>query len=80
MWVRVTAWNKTAELIANYVKKGDMIGVNGRLDVREYEVDGSKRTAYEVIADQIHFCGGKKDTDTTSNTTTETASDFDLPF
>lgn len=59
-WIRICAWNKTAELITKFCAKGEMIGITGRLDVRDYEVNGEKRTAYEVIAEQIHFCGSKK--------------------
>lgn len=86
LWVRIVAWNKTAELLNKYTKKGDMIGVNGRLDVREYEVDGNKRTAYEVVAEQIHFCGGSKKEDNNDNSTEQTCFkevdvlDEDLPF
>lgn len=60
VWIRIVAWNKTAELLNNYTKKGDMIGITGRLDVREYDKNDEKRIAYEVVAEQIHFCGGKK--------------------
>ena len=66
-WIRIVAWNKTAELLSTYTKKGDMIGINGRLDVREYEVEGNKRTAYEVVAEQIHFCGGSNKTNANNN-------------
>lgn len=76
-WIRITAWNKTAELLSKYVKKGDMIGITGRLDVREYEKDNEKRTIYEVIAEQVHFCGSKKE-ETTNETEIEL--DNDLPF
>ena len=89
LWVRIVAWNKTAELLNKYTKKGDMIGVNGRLDVREYEVDGNKRTAYEVVAEQIHFCGGSKKDENNNNNNNSTEQtelkevsflDEDLPF
>ena len=42
-WIRVVAWNTTAELMTKYVQKGDQIGITGSLDVREYEKDGEKR-------------------------------------
>lgn len=77
-WIRITAWNKTAEVLTKYTNKGDMIGVTGRLDVRDYEVDGMKRTAYEVIAEQIHFCGNKSQESTTQSV--EEDNDMDLPF
>lgn len=60
IWVRTVAWNKTAELISKYVKKGDQVGITGSLDVREYEKDGEKRQVYEVVINQIDFLGSKK--------------------
>lgn len=44
------AWNKTAEILTQYCKKGQMIGVNGRLNATQYEKDGQKRTAFDVVA------------------------------
>lgn len=79
IWIRITAWNKTAELINKFCDKGDMIGITGRIDVREYDKDGEKRTAYEVIAEQIHFCGSKKQ-ENTQNDFAEQIDTDDLPF
>lgn len=76
VWIRIVAWNKTAEIINSYSKKGDMIGITGRLDVREYEKNNEKRTVYEVVAEQIHFCGSKKE----ENQEYYTDSTEDLPF
>lgn len=78
VWIRIVAWNKTAELLNNYTKKGDMIGITGRLDVREYEKNNEKRTAYEVVAEQIHFCGSKKDKEESQEE--YITNDGDLPF
>lgn len=78
VWIRIVAWNKTAELLNNYTKKGDMIGITGRLDVREYEKNNEKRTAYEVVAEQIHFCGSKKDKEESQEEYIDVSDD--LPF
>lgn len=59
-WIDFVAWEKAAELIANYCHKGDMIGVTGQLQQRSWEKDGQKRTAYEVKVNRIDFCGGGK--------------------
>lgn len=54
------AWNKTAEFIAQYFKKGQAIGLEGRLQVRSYEGnDGQRRWATEVVAEQVEFVGSK---------------------
>lgn len=77
-WIRVVAWNTTAELISMYVKKGDQIGITGSLDVREYEKDGEKRIVYEVIADRVDFCSSKKNEQETEDVLFDTSED--LPF
>ncbi len=56
----VTAWKNTAELCPNYLKKGSQVCIEGRMQSRQYEnKDGQKRTAIEIVADQVHFLGGK---------------------
>ncbi|RVU55078.1 single-stranded DNA-binding protein [Anaerosphaera multitolerans] len=54
-FISCTAWNKTAELIANYLQKGRRIGVQGRIQTGSYEKDG--RTVYttDVIVDTMEF-------------------------
>lgn len=79
-WIRIVAWNQTAELLEKYTHKGDQIGVNGSIDVREFEKDGEKRTAFEVIADRIYFCSSKKDQDSQSQEQTDVFNSQDLPF
>jgi len=56
-FINVVAWGKIGENIANYKKKGDIVGVVGRLETRSYE--GKKGRVYitEVIAEEIDFLG-----------------------
>lgn len=55
-FINCVAWRKTAELIQQYCSKGMKVCVDGALQVRRYEAqDGSKRTAYEVVADNVQF-------------------------
>ena len=64
-FITVQAWDSQAEFISKYFDKGAMIAVQGRLQTRDYEgKDGTKKKAYEVIASQVSFCGGKKETNT----------------
>jgi single-strand DNA-binding protein len=50
-FLRVTVWGKKAEAVANYVGKGKLVGVSGRLDVRNYTTqEGDRRTITEVVA------------------------------
>ena len=71
-FVRFVAFGKMAETIEKYVKKGERLGVSGRLQVRSYEdKDGNKRTATEVIVETIEFIetkSTKSDNSETSNT------------
>lgn len=57
-WVRVSCFGKLAELVTEYCKKGKQVFVMGRLRTREYEKDGQKRYATEIVADRIQFLGG----------------------
>jgi single-strand DNA-binding protein len=54
------AWRKTAEVIANHLKKGNQCAVEGRIEVSNYEAqDGTKKKITRVVVDNVHFLGGK---------------------
>jgi len=59
-FVRVVAYQKLAEVIAEYMRKGSQMFVSGRISTREYEKDGQKRYSTEVIADQMQMLGHAK--------------------
>ena len=55
-FIDIVAWRSTAEFVANYFKKGRVIAVDGRLQIRPWEdKDGNKRFATEVVADNVYF-------------------------
>ena len=54
-FVRVNAWNRQAELCAQYLVKGRRIAVDGYLRSRSWEEDGKRRTAVEVVANRVQF-------------------------
>lgn len=54
-FIRCVAWGKTAEVIRDYSKKGDKFGIEGRIQVRQYEKDGQTRQSVEVNVNQVHF-------------------------
>lgn len=60
-YVDLKAWSKTAELLAQYLKKGDPIHVEGRLEFESWEKDGEKRSKLFVTIDSFQFIGGKRD-------------------
>jgi len=54
----VVTWGKLAELCSNYISKGSPVALEGRLQSRTWETeDGQKRTAVEIIADNVQFLG-----------------------
>ena len=46
---------RSVDFIAKYVGKGDMVGIRGSISVRNYEKDGQKRTATEVLAEEVQL-------------------------
>ena len=55
-FIDIVVWRKPAENCANYLDKGRMVAVNGRLQIRSYETeDGQKRRIAEVVAEQVEF-------------------------
>lgn len=54
-FVNCVAWEKTAELINQYCKKGDRLSCNGKIATRSWEQDGQKKYATEMIVHQFDF-------------------------
>ncbi len=53
-FIDVVAWRQAAEFAANYLGKGRLVAVDGRLQVRSYQAqDGTRRRAYEVVCDTL---------------------------
>lgn len=83
-FINIVAWRKTAELIAKHFKKGDMIGINGRIQTKNYEKDGKKVYVTEVVAENITFIQNKKKDKASTEDPFEGEAieidDSDLPF
>lgn len=59
-FIQCVAWQKTGVFVAKYFQKGDGITVEGRVETRRYEdKQGNKRTAWEVICENVEFPLGK---------------------
>ena len=58
-FVECTLWNNIAENTAEYCKKGDIIGVKGRLQSRQIEEDGVKKNITEIISEKVTFLSSK---------------------
>lgn len=84
------AWRQSAVFVDKYFSKGSMIAVNGYIQTRTYEDNnGNKRKAFEIVADNVSFCGNKSQSIGGTNSKPEESSsdaDFqeipeeDLPF
>lgn len=69
-FINCVAWQKAAEFVANYFKKGQQMALEGRLQVRSYEGnDGQRRWVTEVVAEQIEFVRSKESGSNNSNST-----------
>jgi len=61
-WHRCVSFGRTAEVCGEYLKKGSLIYIEGRLQTRDWEdKDGNKRWTTEVIIDQMKMLGSKAD-------------------
>lgn len=58
-FIDIVAWARTAELCAEYLKKGRQVHVEGRLKQDRWEKDGKKNSKVRVIADRVTFVGAR---------------------
>lgn len=79
-FINVVVWGKQAEALANYMKKGRLIGVCGRLEIRNYEKEGVKKYISEVVAEEVQFLDWGTKHDTTEQVEYHQIIDDDIPF
>jgi single-strand DNA-binding protein len=81
-WHRVVMYGKMAETANEYMHKGQMVYVEGRLQTNEWEDQNQiKRRTTEIKCDNFTMLGRRSDTSTQANNQTEkTGQDDDLPF
>ena len=91
-FIDIVTFRGTAEFVVRYFRKGQLIGVQGSIQTRNWQdKDGNKRYNVEVVADQVHFAGKKEDGGTyteepplykqkESEDFVEVPGDDDLPF
>ena len=60
-FIPVVVFGKPAEFVAEYVKKGNMVSVAGRITTGSYEKEGRKIYTTEITADEVNSIGSKKD-------------------
>lgn len=59
-WHNLSAWNKLADIIEQYVKKGSHLYIEGRIKNRTYEKNGVKHYYTEIVIDNMIMLGGNK--------------------
>ena len=94
-FINIVAWGKTGEFCSKYFRKGQQVGIIGRIQTRNWDDDqGQKHYATEVIAEETYFADSKRESevssglestfgpmsDTSMNSDFETTSSDDLPF
>jgi len=59
-WHRIVMWGKLAEIAQQYLKKGQLVYIEGRLQTRQWDDkrDGSKKTSTEIVANSMKMLGG----------------------
>jgi len=63
-WVRVVAFKKLAEIMAQYLKKGSKVLISGRMDERKYtDKEGNERSSWEVTAEKMIMLDTKRDSE-----------------
>jgi len=58
-WINVVLWN--VEKVADFLKKGKQVYIEGRLQTRSYESHGEKKYVTEVVAEELILLGGDRD-------------------
>ena len=84
-FINIVAWNKTGEFCSKWFKKGQQVGVIGRLQTRNYEDDkGVKHYITEVVAEEAYFADSKKEDGNATTEETESGNFYnstdELPF
>ena len=80
-FVECTLFGKRAEGLAPYLKKGQKVGINGKLDWQQWETqDGSKRSTLKVIVNDLELLGGAKQQSQEQGATEETVTNEEIPF
>ena len=57
-WVNIVVWKNTAEVVEKYVKKGDKVYIEGKLQTRSWEKDGVTRYTTEIVCHSLVMLGG----------------------
>lgn len=80
-FISITIWGKQAENTANYMTKGSMMAISGKIQTRSYDgKDGTKRYVTEVVANEVSFLSYRKQGSIPSFDDMTPIDDGDMPF
>lgn len=78
-FIPIIAWAKTGEFCCNYFRKGQQVGIVGRIQTRNWEDEqGEKHYATEVVAEEVYFADSKRDYDNEFGGTFGSSSNLDM--
>jgi single-strand DNA-binding protein len=61
-FIPIVAWDRTAEICGEFLTKGKLVAIEGRLQTRTYETkDGQKRSAFDIVADDMRMLSGRNE-------------------
>ena len=68
-FIDIVCWEKRAEFVSNWFKKGQLVAVSGRIQQRAWkDKDGNNRYSFEIVADDVYFAESKRDSAQTGGT------------
>lgn len=78
-FINCIAFNKTADFMGSYVRKGNRLGIKGRIQTGSYEKDGRKIYTTDIIVDSVDLLESRQNTQAPSNAKTNAVSSQPLP-
>jgi len=79
-FVDITVWAKQGENCAQYLKKGSLVFLEGRLNYQAWEKDGQKRSKLEVVANNVQFLNSEGAKESVDKSSISKVLDPDIPF
>jgi len=85
-FINCTTFGEFAKTLCQYCHKGDLIAIEGKIQISQYEKEGKKYNSYSIISDKVEFLNTKKEEKAEENTTQSlkqdeiVIDDSELPF
>jgi len=79
-WHRITVWSKLAEICAQYLTKGKMVMIEGRIEYGSYDKDGVKHYTTDIIAENLEMLGRQGERESGEPSRPAGIQEEDIPF